>query len=146
MRKSTSIIPILWSRKDKNGLYPIKIRITENRKSSYVSVDVSIKKTDWSDHKRLVKTSHPDYQYINDRIVSMTEELESSNLPTAPKKSKDGFFLDYLLLKIGQKREGNKFFSTKRYQSLYYHLLKFTNNQHIWKRTSNPEQIGERRR
>ena len=132
MRKSTSVIPVLWPRKDKNGLYPIKIRITENRKSSYVAVDVSIKKTDWSDHKRLVKTSNPDCQLINDRIVSMTEELESSNLPTAPKKSKDGFFLDYLQLKIGQKREGNKFFSTKRYQSLYYHLLKFTNNQPIY--------------
>lgn len=132
MKISTSVIPVLWPRKDKNGLFPIKIRITQNRKSTYVPLGLSIKKVEWSEHKKLVKTIHPDSDEINDQIIQLTEELEKQHINLEPKKNNKNNFFEYLQLRIDLKKEGNKFFSTKRYQSLFFHLNKFSNNQPIY--------------
>ena len=78
MKKSITIIPVLWSRKDKNGLYPIKIRTTKDRKSSYIQTGYSIKKSDWSDFKKSVKSSNEDHDEINEKILFIIEELEES--------------------------------------------------------------------
>lgn len=132
MKISTSVIPVLWPRKDKNGLFPIKIRITQNRKSSYVPLGLSIKKVEWSEHRKLVKSIHPDSDEINDQIIQLTEELEKQHINLEPKKNNKNNFFEYLQLRIDLKKEGNKFFSTKRYQSLFFHLKKFSNNQPIY--------------
>ena len=42
MKRNTTITPILYSRKDKDNLYPVKIRITEERKSQFISLGFSI--------------------------------------------------------------------------------------------------------
>ncbi len=44
MTKNITIKVVLWSRKDKNKLYPVKIRITEDRKSSYVNLGFSVQR------------------------------------------------------------------------------------------------------
>jgi hypothetical protein len=132
MKMSTSVIPVLWPRKDKNGLFPVKIRITQNRKSSCVPLGLSIKKVEWSEHKKLVKSIHPDSDEINDQIIQLTEELEKQYIHLEPKKNNKNNFFEYLQLRIDLKKEGNKFFSTKRYQSLFFHLKKFSNNQPIY--------------
>lgn len=125
MRNDISVLPVLWSRKDKNGLLPIKIRITKNRKSTYVSVGFSVKKTDWSEFKRKVKTSIPNHLEINSRIDELIKEIENENPNVEFQPKGRVSFLKYLLQKIEDKKKGNKFFSTKRYRSLYFHLEKF---------------------
>ena len=79
MNNSTTVIPVLWPRKDKNGLFPIKIRVTTNRKSSYQNIGWSIKKIEWSDFKKQVKSIHDDHEEINELIVKMIDELDSKN-------------------------------------------------------------------
>jgi integrase/recombinase XerD len=132
MTNSTTVIPVLWPRKDKNGLFPIKIRVTTNRKSTYQNVGVSIKKIEWSEFKKQVKSIHEDYEDINDLIIKMVDELESEVQQIKPIKNQKKNFLEYLLLKIEHKKDGNKYFSSKRYGSLYYHLLKFSKSAPIY--------------
>jgi integrase len=125
MRNEITVLPVLWSRKDKDGLFPIKIRITKNRKSNYIPVGYAVKKSDWSEFKRKVKTTNLYHLIINEKIDEILSEIENAN-PTLDfqPKSKNSF-LKYLLQKIDDKKKGNKFFSTKRYRSLYFHLEKF---------------------
>jgi integrase/recombinase XerD len=125
MRNVTSVLPVLWSRKDKDGMFPIKIRITKNRKSTYVSVGYSVKKSDWSEFKRKVKTSYPRHLIINNRIDELISEIENVSPDKEFQPKTKNSFLKYLLQKIEVKKNGNKFFSTKRYRSLYFHLEKF---------------------
>jgi len=132
MTNSTTVIPVLWPRKDKNGLFPIKIRITTNRKSTYQNIGWSIKKIEWSEFKKQVKSIHDDYEEINELILKMVDEIESNVQQIKPVKNQKKNFLDYLQLKIEQKKEGSKYFSTKRYRSLYFHLLKFSNSAPIY--------------
>jgi hypothetical protein len=128
MRNEITVLPVLWSRKDKDGLFPIKIRITKNRKSNYIPVGYAVKKSDWSEFKRKVKTTNLYHLIINEKIDEILSEIENTN-PTLDfqPKSKNSF-LKYLLQKIDDKKKGNKFFSTKRYRSLYFHLEKFVGN------------------
>jgi hypothetical protein len=44
-----TIRPILWSRPTTDGTHQIKIRITENRKSSYVDIGLKVKKSEWNE-------------------------------------------------------------------------------------------------
>lgn len=132
MTNSTTVIPVLWPRKDKNGLFPIKIRVTTNRKSTYQNIGWSIKKIEWSEFKKQVKSIHDDYEEINELIIKMIDDLESKTLQIKPVKNQKKNFINYLQLKIDQKKEGNKYFSTKRYRSLYFHLLKFSNSAPIY--------------
>lgn len=56
----------LWKyRAKKDGTYPIYIRITKNRKSSWQATDISIKEKDWDDKKGKVKPSHPNSARLN---------------------------------------------------------------------------------
>jgi integrase/recombinase XerD len=63
-----SVKPILWSRPTSDGQYQIKIRITENRKPTYINVGIKVKKGDWNENKDRVKTSHPNSEYFNNLI------------------------------------------------------------------------------
>jgi integrase len=132
MTNSTTVIPVLWSRKDKNGLFPIKIRVTTNRKSTYQNIGWSIKKNEWTDYKKQVKSIHEDYEEINELIIKVVDELESKVQQIIPVKNQKKNFMDYLQLKIDQKKEGSKYFSSKRYGSLFFHLLKFSNSSPIY--------------
>jgi site-specific recombinase XerD len=131
MNKSITIIPVLWSRKDKNGLYPIKIRTTKDRKSTYTHSGFSIKKSDWSDFKKSVKSSNENHEEINEVILKIIEGLEDNQQSVQVVKKDKNDFISFLKSRIEAKKDGNKFFSTKRYQSLYFHLLKFTSNSPI---------------
>jgi integrase len=125
MRNEVTVVPILWSRKDKDGLYPIKIRITKNRKSTYVSVGYSVKKSDWSEFKRKVKTTHSYYLEINNSIDKIVEEVEKRDTTVKLQLNGSISVLNFILTKVEEKKNSNKYFSTKKYRSLYFHLVKF---------------------
>jgi integrase/recombinase XerD len=63
-----SVKPILWSRPTSDGQFQIKIRITENRKPSYINVGIKVKKSDWNENKNRVKNSHPNSERMNQLI------------------------------------------------------------------------------
>lgn len=63
----------LWKyRAKKDGSYPIYIRITKNRKSSWHSTDITVKEKEWDDKKGKVKPSHPNSARLN----ALLKEIE----------------------------------------------------------------------
>ena len=131
-RHNVSVTPVLWSRKDRNNLHPIKIRVTKDRKSKYVSVGYSVKKSDWSQYKRIVKSTHRDHEKINYEIHQMVVKIEGNQTKRVGDSIQLGSNLvEYIKKLIDQKRRGNKYYSTKRYNTLLKHLVSFWGNENI---------------
>ena len=64
-----SIKIVLRRKKDKNGNYPpvhpLALRITKDRRSSYVYLGYSIKDSEWDKKAQTVKSSHPNSKRLN---------------------------------------------------------------------------------
>ncbi len=52
---SRTITPILWSRKTKEGNRQIYIRLTENRKSTYFTINKSIPQKYWNKEYKCIE-------------------------------------------------------------------------------------------
>lgn len=130
MRKKTTITPVLYSRKDKENLYPVKIRITENRKSQFISLGFSITKSHWLKSTRRVSTSNPNHQGFNFIIEQKIKEYENiSKKYGVINVGKMDVFED--LDKKIQGMIGRQYYTSKRYRTLYLHLKKFCGNNQL---------------
>lgn len=75
----------LWKyRAKKDGSYPIYIRITKNRKSSWQSINVNVKEKEWDEQKGKVKACHPNSARLNAQLSEIqlryqTEILDAEN-------------------------------------------------------------------
>lgn len=54
-----SLRVVLWPRANKDGLYPIYIRVTVSGKQSYISTGYACTKDQWDDKAQQVRLSHP---------------------------------------------------------------------------------------
>ena len=126
---TTTVTPVITSRKDKNGLYPIKIRVTQNRKSKYFPLKVSVKKSDWSPSKRRVKTTHPNHTHINNLITVKLSDFDNLTQSDSPIVSRTNVF-DFIDTIIERKGK-TKFHTPKRYQTLCNHLHDFHGNRNL---------------
>ncbi len=70
----------LRKRKNKAGLCPINIRITKNRKSSYIQTGQRIEPKYWDIIKRKVKKNHPNSTRLNNLISFKLAEINKSLL------------------------------------------------------------------
>lgn len=61
---------------DKEGKFPIVIRITENRLTSFRSIGYSIQERFWNKPKNELRTSCPDYEKINKLINDKINEIK----------------------------------------------------------------------
>jgi len=124
MKKNITITPVLHTRKDKNGIFPVKIRVTENRKSKFENLNFSIPKSHWLKTTRRVSTSNKQHQEYNNLIENKLKELE-----TVKKKfgkiqtGRKNIFTD-LETKINS-FSPNQYYTKKRYRTLFFHLEKF---------------------
>lgn len=85
-----SIRAILKRKQNKEGKYPIAIRITKNRKSSYLFTGQYLDEKHWDKTKSFVKKSHPNAKRLNSFIAKKIAEananlleLESNNEKTS---------------------------------------------------------------
>ena len=128
--KKVSITPVLYPRKDKDGLYPVKIRITENRISRFENLGFSLSKSHWLKSTKRVSVSHPKHRELNfliEKKLSEFNEIQEKNgvIHTGKINVFDG-----LEKKINQ-FNGSQYYSKKRYRTLYYHLEKFWGNKEL---------------
>lgn len=70
-----TVTPYLHHRANKQGKYPLAIRITENRKSSYVFLGQTIEKNQWDKVKKKVKRSHPNSGRLNSFITKKIADI-----------------------------------------------------------------------
>ena len=75
-----SIKVILYPRAKKDGTYPLAIRLTKDRKSSYIFLEYSIKKSDWIEDEQRVKPSHPNSKRLNNFILAKKAEASDKSL------------------------------------------------------------------
>jgi integrase len=127
MNKNITIKVVLWTRKDKNKLYPVKLRITEDRKSSYINLGFSVEKRFWLKSTNRVSSSHPnylEYNFIIDKKLQEIEKVDKQNIKVV--KGKLNVF-DDLDIKINNDFQ-NQYYSKKKFRTLYYHLKKYWGN------------------
>ena len=71
---------VLRKKKNKAGLCPIAIRITKDRKSTFVSIGQYINEKYWDERNRAVRKSHPNSNTINNYILSKVAEANRKTL------------------------------------------------------------------
>jgi integrase len=77
---ASSIKVILRNKPNKDGLYPLVIRITKNRKSSYLYIGHYIDQKHWNEAERKVRKSHPNSVRLNNLIAKKIAEANSTLL------------------------------------------------------------------
>lgn len=82
-----SLKVILRKEKKADGLYPLAIRITKDRKSSYIYLDYRIAESDWDKASQRVKKSHPNSTRLNNFLLKKLSEATDSALEVESKKS-----------------------------------------------------------
>jgi hypothetical protein len=80
---------VLYPRAKKDGTYPLALRITKNRKSSYIFLEYSIRKEDWSADDQRVKSSHPNSTRLNHFLI---KEKPTPAIPLWRSKRKSRMF------------------------------------------------------
>ncbi len=73
---STKIV--LRRKQNKDGTYPLALRITKDRKSSFVHLGHHIQETFWDEEKSRVKKSHPNSVRLNNLLSKKLAEAEDS--------------------------------------------------------------------
>ena len=131
MKSQTTITPVLYPRKDKDGLYPIKIRITKNRKSEFESLGFSISKSNWLKSTHRISKSHPNHNEYNFEIEKKIKELDEVNKKFGKVKvsNKMNFFDDFR--KKIESFDGKQYYTKKRYKTTFLHLEGFWGNQNL---------------
>lgn len=61
---------ICRARPNKDGLHPLQLRITKNKRSVRINLGKTIKASDWDDQKRVIKSSHPNSKRLNNFLQS----------------------------------------------------------------------------
>ena len=75
---NTTIEAVLYtSKKLSNGLHPLMLRLTKNRKSKYISLHISLSLEHWDAEKCKPKRNCPNREQIERLIRTKIEELQS---------------------------------------------------------------------
>jgi len=139
-------------KKNKKGLCPIYLRITDTNATKYISLKESISPSHWNDNKNNVRKSHPRHDELNNLILKKTSVLNSLmtklktdgrpyspsflkrqyNKLNSPKKNKESEteanFFDYSDKVIKTFEDQGKLFTYKRYKSIFKKLKAYCNN------------------
>lgn len=77
---------ILRKEVKKDGTSPLAIRITKDRKSSYVYLEYSVKESDWDAVEQRVKKSHPNSTRLNNYLIKKRAEAVDSSIDVEASK------------------------------------------------------------
>lgn len=79
---------ILRKKPNSKGLYPLAIRFTKDRRSTYKHIGQYIDIEDWDENNKVVKNSHPHSAQLNELIIAKIEEA-NKGLISLQTKDKD---------------------------------------------------------
>lgn len=71
---------VLRKEKKADGLYPLTIRVTKDRKSSYIYTDYRISEKDWDAKESRVKKSHPNSTRLNNLLAKKLSEASGHSI------------------------------------------------------------------
>lgn len=84
---ATTRIVLRKSKLNKRGLAPLYIRITKNKKSSFISTGEYIEPEQWNPKKDLVRSNHPNFERLNSYLAQKLADAKDATLK-AERKSK----------------------------------------------------------
>jgi integrase/recombinase XerD len=71
----------------KDGTYPLALRITKDRKASFIHLEYSLKEKDWDAKEGRVKKSHPNSARLNNFIIKKLSEANNTALEVETNKT-----------------------------------------------------------
>lgn len=71
---------VLRKKKNKNGTYPLALRITKDRKTSFIHLGYHLLEKDWDDETQRVRKSHPNSTRLNNFILAKISEASDVSL------------------------------------------------------------------
>lgn len=83
----SSVKIVLRQKPSKDGTLPLCLRITKDRKTSFIHLGYSIKETDWDAQTNRVKKSHPNSARMNNLLTKKLSEAMDGALDLEAKKS-----------------------------------------------------------
>lgn len=100
---------VLRQKKNKDGTFPLAIRITKDRKSSFISIGQNVKELDWDSQKQRVKKSHPNSMRLNNFILKKLSEANDKLLEL--ETNKDFLTSKAIKTSLSKGSKGISFFS-----------------------------------
>jgi integrase/recombinase XerD len=77
---ASSLKVVLRKKANADGTYPLAIRVTVDRKSSYIHLGQSLRETDWDITNQKVRKSHPNSVRLNNLILKKKSEANDKFL------------------------------------------------------------------
>lgn len=71
---------VLRKKQNKDGTYPLTIRITKDRRTSFIHLGQHIKETEWDEQSQRVKKSHPNSARLNNFLLVKLAEANNKAL------------------------------------------------------------------
>jgi integrase len=81
-----SVKIVLRQKENKNGTFPLAIRIIKDRKTSFIHTGHSLKEDDWDAPAQRVKKSHPNHARLNNYLIKKLGEATDISLDLETKK------------------------------------------------------------
>jgi len=78
---------VLRQKESKNGTFPLALRITKDRKTSFIHLGHSIREEDWDANQQRVKKSYPNSARLNNFLVKKLSEATDKSLELETHKS-----------------------------------------------------------
>ncbi len=121
-----SVSTILRKKTNKQGLHPIAICITQNRKRTLLHTGQYIRLLDWDDTKRIAKKSHPNSTRLNNLITKKVSEANEIVLEAMSKFGNDFSITDIKTLLKSESGAVSFQSFTEEYFSLMADAKKYT--------------------
>lgn len=83
----SSLTIVLRKKQREDGTYPLALRITKDRKTSYIYLGEYIQEKDWDAKAQAVKTSHPNHKRLNNLLLKRRAEANDTKLELETHKS-----------------------------------------------------------
>ena len=121
---------ILFPQMTKNG-YPLKLRITQQRKSTYISLSCYLTKTDkaryWNHDTNELRKSYPNYEQVQLKVgeILKKQRIELEDEENIKTYLNNRSFKEYLSKKINDLEISGKFGSVQKLKTVRLHLNKF---------------------
>ncbi|MCB0518082.1 MAG: tyrosine-type recombinase/integrase [Lewinellaceae bacterium] len=100
---------VLRRKQNQDGTYPLALRITKDRKSTYVFLDQSIKEKLWDSKQSRVKSSHPNSARLNNYLLKKLNDANSTILELELKHKE--ITLQTIREALSPKHKNNTFFA-----------------------------------
>ncbi len=71
---------VLWKKKNKNGAFPLALRVTKDRRTTFMRLGYSVQEKDWDKAAQRVRRTHPNSVRQNSFLVKKLAEATDTTL------------------------------------------------------------------